>query len=210
LRMSEYPDNDFPWTFYFNGVALPKWGACWAMAGVGSFNDPNWERDVGPRDIYILECRIDHVGVVESADPDIFRYVAQEVLCILLDKRDAVFEKLRLTAKLERSGSFPADPDEIYQGLLEAAFQMRELTIRDRRAFWTNGYESDRLRLIEALRLASLPPDRPDYAPPPHVRSPRGSLESLWREQAKTLHRVASSGGKSKELRRRLLDVSKV
>jgi hypothetical protein len=208
--MSEYPDNEFPWTFYFNGIALPKWGACWAMAGVGSFDEPNWECDVGPRDIYILECRIDHVGVVESADPDIFRYAVQEVLCILLDKRDAVFEKLSLSSKPERSWRFPADPDEIYQGLLEAAFQMRELTIRDRRAFWTNGYESDRLRLNEAIRLASLPPDHPDYAPPPHVRSLRGSIESLWREQAKALHRVASSGGKSKELRKRLLDVSKV
>ena len=29
-------------------------------------------------------------------------------------------------------------------------------------------------------------------------------------KQAKVLHRVASSGGKSKELRKRLLDVSKV
>jgi len=25
-RMSEYPDNEFPWTFYFNGIALPKVG----------------------------------------------------------------------------------------------------------------------------------------------------------------------------------------
>ena len=148
--MSEYPDCECPWTFYFNGVALPKWGACWAMAGLHGFNEPDWGSDVGPRELYILQCRIDHVGVVESADPDIFRYAVQEVLCILLEKRDAVFEKLEHSAKLERSWSFPADPAEIYEGLLEAAFQMREMTIRDRQAFWTNGYEADRLMLIEA------------------------------------------------------------
>ena len=202
--MSEYPDNEFPWTFYFNGIALPKWGACWGMADVCSFNDPrkSWEWDVGPRDIYILDCRIDHVGVVESADPDVFRYAVQEVLCILLDKREAVFEKLR------RSWDFPADLDEIYGGLVEAAFQMRELAVRDGRAFWISGYEAERLRLIEAIRRASLPPGSLDYAPPPHVRSIRSQLESFWRQQAKTLHRVASAGGKTKEFRKRLLEVS--
>jgi hypothetical protein len=202
--MSEYPRNEFPWTFYFNGVAVAKWGACWGLADICSFINPqkSWDWDVGPRDISILYCRIDHVGVVESADPDVFRYVVQEVLCILLDKRQAVFENLR------RSWDFPTEPDEIYCGLIEAAFQMRELTIRDGRAFWTSGYEADRLRLVEAIRRASLPQDSLDYAPPPHIHSLRSQLESFWREQSKTLHRLASSGHLTKELRKRLLDVS--
>jgi len=87
------------------------------------------------------------------------------------------------------------------QGLLEAAFQMRELTLRDRRAFWTNGYESDRLRLNEAIRLASLLRTTLTMH---HRRSPFAprSLESLWREQAKALHRVASSGGKTRNCER--------
>ena len=201
--MSDYPDNEFPWTFYFNGATLPKWGACWGMVDICSFIDPrgSWEWDVGPRDIYIIDCRIDHVGVIESADPAILRYAVQEVLCILLDKRDAVFEKLK------GPWDFPTDSEEIYHGLLEAAFQMRDLTIRENRAFWTSGYESDRLKLAEAIRRASVPSDSPDYAPPPHLRSLRSQLESFWRQQAKTLHRVASSGIKSKELRKRLLEI---
>ena len=93
-------------------------------------------------------------------------------------------------------------------GLVEAAFQMRELAVRDGRAFWISGYEAERLRLIEAIRRASLPPGSLDYAPPPHVRSIRSQLESFWRQQAKTLHRVASAGGKTKEFRKRLLEVS--
>jgi hypothetical protein len=206
--MSEYPDKEFPWTFYFNGVALPKWGACWSLIDLSSYNDPqkSWDWDVGPRDIYILNCRIDHVGTIESTDPDVFRYAVQEVLCILLDKRETVFEKL------QRAWDFPipADPDEIYRGLLEAAFEMRELTIRDGRAFWINGYEPDRLRLVEAIRRASLPQNSQEYAPPPHVRRLRSQFETFWRDQARTLHRIASSGGLTKELRKRLLDVSVV
>ena len=201
-----YAEDDSPWTFYFNGVAMPKWGWCWGEISPGSFNDPQkaWDRDVGPRDIYILNCRIDHVGTIESADPEIFRYVVQEMLCILLDKREAVFEELGRTADL------PASPDEVYHDLVEACFQMRELVIRERRAFWTRGYEADRLRLVEAVRCASLSWDNPDYAPPPHICSLRSQLASFYRDQARTLHRVASSGGLTKELRKRLLDVSVV
>jgi hypothetical protein len=201
-----YPENDSPWTFYFNGVAMPKWGWCWAAISPSSFNDPQkaWDWDIGPRDIYILDCRIDHVGTIESADPDIFRYAVQEILCILLDKREAVFEELG------RTPDFPASPDEVYHDLVEASFQMRELTIRDGRAFWTRGYEADRLRLVEAIRCASLSSDSPDYAPPPHIRTLRSQLAALYRDQARTLHRVASSGGMPKELRKRLLDVSAV
>src|SRR5438477_9497922 len=82
----EYPESDFPWNFYFNGEGMPKWGACWGMARVASFLQPerDADQDVGHRDIYITCCQIDHVGVVESADPDVFIYAVQEVLHIFL------------------------------------------------------------------------------------------------------------------------------
>jgi hypothetical protein len=69
-----YPEKDFPWNFYFNGKVMPKWGACWGMAQLGNFLDPTseWDADVSHRDIYIISCEIDHVGVIESADPDVF------------------------------------------------------------------------------------------------------------------------------------------
>lgn len=161
-----------------------------------------WDNDIGPRDIYILNCRIDHVGTIESADPDVFRYAVQEILCILLDKREAVFEKLKNTTHS------PANVDEVYHDLVDGAFQMRELTIRDGLAFWTRGYESDCSRLVEAIRRASLTQDDPDHESPPHVRSLNSQIESLWRKQVRTLHRVASSGDLSKEMRKRLLGIS--
>lgn len=206
IYLMSYPESDSPWTFYFNGIAMPKWGWYWPAIGLDSFKDPQktWDRDIGPRDIYFLECRIDHVGTIESADPNIFRYAVQEILCILLDKREAVLDKLGCVS------DFSASPDEIYHDLVEASLQMRELVIRDGRAFWTRGYEPDCLRLIEAIRCASLSLDSPDYAPPPHIQSLLSQLASLYRDQAKTLHRVASSGGLTKEMRKRLLDVSTV
>jgi hypothetical protein len=126
-----YPESESPWTFYFNGIAMPKWGWCWGAISPSSFKDPQkaWDWDIGPRDIYLLDCRIDHVGTIESADPYIFRYAVQEILCILLDKREVVFEKLG------RTSDFPASSDEVYRDLVEASFQMRELVIRDGRAF---------------------------------------------------------------------------
>lgn len=202
--MDPYPDEDFPWTFYFNGVAMPKWGACWGMADIGLSKDahnPSWDMEVGPRDIWIIGGTIDHVGKVESADPKVFRYVVQEVLCTLLGNREVVLEKLG------RAWGFPVDPEEVYGGLVEAAFQMRELAIRDNRAFWNNGYEADRLDLIEAIRRSSLPVDHPEHLPPPHVRTQQLWLEIHWKRQLKELHRIASSGGLNKPLRRRLLDL---
>jgi hypothetical protein len=92
----EYPKSDFPWSFYFNGEVMPKWGACWGMAQVANFLqlERDADKDLGHRDVYIIYCQIDHVGIVESADPDVFIYAVQEVLHILLSQRDTVFASL--------------------------------------------------------------------------------------------------------------------
>src|SRR4051794_938256 len=95
-KSPDYPDQDFPWSFYFNGEVMPKWGACWGMARVASFLQPekNANQDVEHRDAYIISGQIDHVGVVESADPDVFIYAVQEVLLILLDQRASILASL--------------------------------------------------------------------------------------------------------------------
>jgi hypothetical protein len=55
-----YLDADFPWTFYFNGVALPKWGWGWNWVIPWGFADlqRGWDQDVGLRDIYIWLCTL--------------------------------------------------------------------------------------------------------------------------------------------------------
>ncbi|MBI4557763.1 MAG: hypothetical protein HY706_09275 [Candidatus Hydrogenedentes bacterium] len=178
---------------------MPKWGACWGLADVSRFWEPDkhWDNDVGHRDVYLIACRIDHVGVSESADPDLLIYAVQEVLCILLAHRDAVMESLR-------ASSVSSDADEVYQGLVSAALQMRALTSEQRMAFWTSGYEADRLRLVKKMELARLPASDPRHSPPPHLRRFAGELAWLIKDQEAKLHRLAQSGQFHKDLRREL------
>lgn len=194
-----YPDEEFPWNFYFNGVLMPKWGACWGLADVSRFLEPDkhWDNDVGLRDIYLIESRIDHVGVPESADANLFIYAVQEVLCILLGEREAVMESLRTN-----SGS--SGVDEIYQGLVSTALRMRRLAGDQRIAFWTSGYEADRLRLLERMELAQLPDSDPRHELPPHLRRVAIELARCIKDQKSKLHGLAQSGQLHKDLRKEL------
>jgi hypothetical protein len=197
--MSEYNQKDFPWTFYFNGVPMPKWGAQWPWLGAGEHT--NWDQDIGPRDFYITRCKIDHVGKVESASPHVFLYAVQELLCLLFTERDGVME-------LIRDANYPnTQPKEVYDGLVEAAFEMRALTQRDRMAFWTSGYQDDQMRLMEAMRRAALAPADPEFVPAPHVKSRQAELQRHWKQQIKILHGAAGAGDVPKELRKRLLEL---
>ncbi|MDB5336228.1 MAG: hypothetical protein JWN70_1847 [Planctomycetaceae bacterium] len=193
----DYPDKDLPWNFYFNGEVMPKWGACWGMARVASFLQPgrNADQDVGHRDIYITYCQIDHVGSVESADPDVFIYAVQEVLHIFLSQRESILATLG-----EQS------PD-VYSGLVEAALRMRELAVERRCAFWTSGYEADRVRLVEVMRRCQLPSDSPEFTLPPHVQRLRRRLQAAREEQVRRLHQLAQSGQFDKDLRKRLHEI---
>jgi hypothetical protein len=192
-----YPDKDFPWKFYFNGELMPKWGACWGMARVAGFlhADKDWDQDIGHRDVYIIGCQIDHVGVVESADPGVFVYAVQEVLCLLLSEREAVLATLR------------EQPAEVYPALVEAALRMRELALERGCAFWTSGYEDDQRRLVEAMRRCHVPPGSPDFAPAPHIQRLRGELSERCAEQIRRVHRLAGHGVVDKEMRGRLCEL---
>lgn len=191
---NDYPEKEFPWNFYFNGEIMPKWGACWGMAHVASFLQPERDADqyIGHRDAYITYCQIDHVGIVESADPDVFIYTIQEVLHIFLSRRDAILAYLA------------GQSSDVYSGMVEAAFRMRELSIQGRCAFWTSGYEDDRVRLIETMRRCRLSPDSPEFMLPPHVQRLRCELQSVREEQVRRLHVLAQSGQLDKDMRRRL------
>jgi hypothetical protein len=95
--MSDYPDADWP--------ELPKWSAQWHLCDLGvilnGFED-DWDEFIGYKHIWHLRCRLDHVGVVESEDPEIFRVCVQEVLLRLIQHREKVLDE-RLSC---RSGAF--------------------------------------------------------------------------------------------------------
>jgi len=194
-----YPDDEFPWNFYFNGVLMPKWSACWGLAQITEFLKPaeHWDNDVGDRDIYLTYCRFDHVGVPESAEPDLVIYVIQEVLCILLGHRESVMESIQ-------KSSVKCNADEVYQGLVSGALQMRRLASEQRLAFWTSGYEEDRLRLLQSMERAQLPLSHPGYEAAPHQRRIAGALAWCIKDQRSRLHGLAQSGKFDKDLRKQL------
>lgn len=191
----EYPESDFPWTFYFNGEALAKWGACWFMARVADYLQIEADQPVGHRDVYIIYCQIDHVGVVESADPDVFIYAVQEVLHILLSRREAILASLS-----------DQSPD-VYSDLVAAAFRMRELVAQQRCAFWSSGYERDRAHLVEVMRRCQLPSDSPEFMLSPHLAHWRNALQFQRDWQVRELHQLAQSGNLDKDTRRRLHNI---
>lgn len=197
--MSDYPEKDFPWTFYFNGYEMPKWGANWPSFGPEQHT--NWDWDVGPRDFYIIRCKIHHVGKVESASPHVFLYAVQEMLCVLFTEREGVLDRIR------NWKSPHPDPREVYDGLVQAAFEMRERAQKDETAFWISGYESDRMKLLEAMRRSKLEPNNPDYEAPPHVKSRLSLLRQLWKHQVKTLHVAANSKKIPQAHRKKLLEM---
>jgi hypothetical protein len=197
--MLEHSDKDFPWTFYFNGMPMPKWAAQWPSSR--KIEHGNWDADVGPRDLYIIQCKIDHVGKVESASPHVFLYAVQELLCMLVTEREGVLDIIR-------DRNYPnTEPLEVYNNLTEAAFEMRALTKHDGVAFWTSGYQADQMRLMEAMRRAALPPSDPEFVAAPHVKERQAELQRLWKQQVRILHAAASAGGVPKELRKRLLEL---
>ena len=189
-----------PPDFHFNGRLMPRWGACWSLAGISGFlkERDDLDQDFGHRDLWIVECRIDHVGSVESADPGLFVYVVQEVLLLLLRHSARILENLT-----ERV----ADPPLVYRNLVEAAFEMRRLTLEDGCAFWSSGGEEDRFRCVEWMKQSRLPEMDPSHRKPPHVISERSFLEGLQQFQAKELHRLAQEGRFDREMRKRLLGI---
>jgi hypothetical protein len=193
----EYPESDFPWSFYFNGEAMPKWGACWGMGRVADYIqiERDADHDVGHRDVYIIYCQIDHVGVVESADPDIFIYAVQEVLHVLLSQRNSILASLG-----------DQSPD-VYSGLVAAAFRMRELAVEQRCAFWSCGYERDRMHLVEVMRRCQLPSDSPEFILSPHIKRWRSALRFQLDWQVRELHQLAQSGRFDKDTRKRLHEI---
>ncbi|RYD85087.1 MAG: hypothetical protein EOP84_03585 [Verrucomicrobiaceae bacterium] len=173
----EYPSCDSPWHFYFNGVELPKWSSSWCAAPLLErvrLSMEDWDERIGWSDFWILYCRIDHVGIIESEDPLCFCVCAAVLLKVLLAEETSILSELIPFAQEQKTTA-----EEVYSNLRDALLQMLELTTHDRIAFWTTGYEPDRLRLVEAVRRHNLPASHSEYLEAPHVV--RDREEALWR-----------------------------
>lgn len=200
--MSDYPDHNLPYPFYFNGTELPKWSAQWHLVPLDRlFNDftdspaTGWDEFVGYQHIWHLQCRIDHVGWIDSEDPGIFHVCAQEVLRVMLLNRDQVVQSIGGIDTKGESGS------EVYLQIVEGIAKMLALCARDGCAFWTSGYEEDRLRVEEWVKRSALPPSHSEYLEPPHVRQRRSEQIRRAGSQLSELRRLAQQGTLNKRLR---------
>src|SRR6478609_1288586 len=105
--MSEYPDSDWPYCFYFNGHELPKWTGQWHLCSLDRFLnnfEDDWDEWIGYKHIWFLQNRLDHVGSIESEDPLILRVCVQEVLLALLQNQGEVIHQIQESV----SGYHPA------------------------------------------------------------------------------------------------------
>ncbi len=164
-----YPAADYPFTLYFNGRAMARWANCWPLSDVASAAAAlmdNWGEAVGSYDLWDLHNRIDHVGTIESADPETFCVCCLTVAFLMI--RDEAAIRSSVSPECIKLGS---TPNEIYDSVLAGLFTMQKLTVQDGFAIWTSGYEPDQNSLLEYLRRHGLPRSDPEWLDAPHRKA---------------------------------------
>ncbi len=160
-------DLDWPWTLYFNGEAVPQWANCWNLCELPDssselFVNHTWIVDYS--DFVRLCNRMDLAHTIDSEDPVIFRIQSLSLLVLLLR------QEANIRAALAPCGAeMGITANTIFEGIRDGVAMMHRLTVRDHFAFWTVGYEQDRVELIEAIRQ-SRPKPPEDCLAPPHIR----------------------------------------
>jgi len=180
-------DSDWP-DFYFNGQELSKWTGRWHLCALTeSLEDyqDDWDEFIGLKHIWHLQCRLDHVGVIESEDPLIHRICVQQVLLILLRHRDEVAAGMREALDCD------VNADEVLDGLIDGAAQMIRLSHRDQFAIWTNGNEEDHARLLGFISRFRADPRAITL---PHVQQRIDEMRLRSCLQISELRKLAQSG----------------
>jgi len=186
---SEYPETDFPYNFYFNGKAMPKWSAQWNWVFHKSYYaipDKLWNEFIDINHLWLLSCRIDHIGVVESEDVDIFILCAQAVLEEILSNKDEM--RIQLNDLYKNYNA-----NEVFSGIRDGLFEMLRLSYLDKIAFWTTGYQEDLNNLVDYIKKSKLSPSDPEYLEPPHIIYRRNQLFNRRTYQLKSFARLSKS-----------------
>ena len=203
-----YPDHDFPWPHYFNGEPLPRWSNCWHLVPMLSYAEEymkDWEDElVGFQHLWRLRCRMDHLGVVESEDPEVFR-VCCFTLCYVLLRHEADILKA-----LEAEGhQYGGTPLEIFTGVRDGLFAMHRSCLAEGIAFWSSGYEADRDGLRDAMSRTRLSSSDPDWLEPPHLQQRRSDAECRLGHIRSDMLSLLGTRGYPKEVRRLIHELPK-
>ena len=185
--MKNTQDSDSP-NFYFNGQELSKWTGYWHLCRLQDYlkdYHDNWDEFIGLKHIWHLQCRLDHVGVIESEDPLIHRICVQQVLLILLRHRDKIASGIREALDSD------VNADEVIDGIIDGATQMIQLSHRDQFAIWTNGSGEDHTKLITFISQFRADPSSITL---PHVKQRIDEMRLRSCMQTTELRTLAQSG----------------
>ena len=198
-RPYPYEIEGRPFTLFFNGEPMPPHSQLWEFA-VEPLLEVTCDDPVGWREVVTVVWGLESLAKVESCAPAIFVYAIQELILYALEKPDQVITALRSKPTLA------AQAEEVVQGLIEGAFQMREAVLKERKAYWSVGYEEWELPALrhEMESATELPAD---FSLPPHHRERLNWLKIHLEGQASRFHQLAQSGTLPKEMRRRLHNV---
>jgi hypothetical protein len=197
--VSDYPDTDWPYSFYFNGQELPKWSSQWHLCSLSRFLnnfEDAWDEWIGHKHIWFLQNRLDHLGTIESEDPLILRVCAQEVLLALIKNQNEVVDQIQEALPGDQLAS------EVYIGITDGIARMIELSHQDCLALWTNGYRADNEQLTSFISSIPSRGNRSDSAALPHTLQRRSELEQRSRFQLSDLRTAGQSGKLDKRLRK--------
>jgi hypothetical protein len=207
MSAAQYPDDDFPWTMYFNGHPMPRWANCWHLIPIlGRAEDlmREWSCTADFKRLWSLSRRIDHCGAAESEDPEIFRVCCTTLIYLMLRDEQAILDEMTRDGASRASASV-----EIFTGVRDGLFAMNHRCREDGFAFWGSGYEADREFLCEYIRRYRLPQGHPDWVEPPHMGKFR--RENLWQVDSMRRDIVALLGTRPlpKEVRRLIHELPK-
>lgn len=192
-------DLDWPWTLYFNGEAVPRWTNCWNLCQLPDssselFTEHTWIVDYS--DFVRLCNRMDLAHTIDSEDPVVFRIQSLSLLVLLL--RHVTHIQAALAPFAAEMGT---TVNTIIEGIRDGVAMMHHLTVRDRFAFWTVGYEGDRVELVEAISHSHPTPPE-DCVAPPHIRERNRGAEDRIHSLRCELLDLLQAGHYPKDFRR--------
>jgi hypothetical protein len=139
---------------------------------------------------------MDLAHTIDSEDPVIFRIQSLSLLVLLLRQETAIQAALApLAAEVGTSANI------IFEGIRDGVAMMHRLTVRDRFAYWTVGYDGDRGELVEAISQ-SRPTHHDDGLAPPHIRERNQGAEDRIHSLRCELLDLLRAGHYPKDFRR--------
>ncbi len=186
----EYPDQDCPWTFYFNGHELPKWTSTWSLIPT---DDRHGENDDWITNLcWRVYCRIDHTGIIETEDSNLVR------VCVLWHMRCLVEREKEVRQNIFERLSDSERKEPVFENLFHGLNKMFELSHTREVSCWTNGYAKDQQRLIEFISQS--------HAIFPHQKTRLQELRGRSYWEVKRMRQIASTKKLPASVREKILE----